>query len=106
MYVWARDINARRWFSGKISRCHRDAPGSIPGRRTLLYLLLLTNILHIDSFISLFYIEPTIYLSKIRRLIHTTTLTLALTIFDDQLHICDNVCNCRSKVDRYTVGRF
>ena len=26
----------RRWFSGKISRCHRDAPGSIPGRRTLL----------------------------------------------------------------------
>ena len=23
----------RRWFSGKISRCQRDAPGSIPGRR-------------------------------------------------------------------------
>ena len=23
----------RRWFSGKISRCHRDAPGLIPGRR-------------------------------------------------------------------------
>ena len=26
----------RRWFSGKISRCHRDAPGSIPGRRIFL----------------------------------------------------------------------
>ncbi|KAE8874904.1 hypothetical protein PF003_g40952 [Phytophthora fragariae] len=25
----------RRWFSGKISRCQRDAPGSIPGRRIL-----------------------------------------------------------------------
>ena len=24
---------ARHWFSGKISRCHRDAPGSIPGWR-------------------------------------------------------------------------
>ena len=23
-----------RWFSGKIRRCHRRAPGSIPGRRT------------------------------------------------------------------------
>lgn len=28
-------FSARRWFSGKISRCQRDAPGSIPGRRTL-----------------------------------------------------------------------
>ena len=25
----------RRWFSVKISRCQRDAPGSIPGRRIL-----------------------------------------------------------------------
>jgi hypothetical protein len=30
------DINMRYWFSGKISRCHRDAPGSIPGWRTFL----------------------------------------------------------------------
>ena len=29
----------RRWFSGKISRCHRDAPGSIPGRRTTFAFL-------------------------------------------------------------------
>ena len=27
----------RRWFSGKISRCHRDAPGSIPGRRIAFF---------------------------------------------------------------------
>lgn len=27
-------IHKRGWFSGKISRCHRLAPGSIPGRRT------------------------------------------------------------------------
>jgi hypothetical protein len=32
--VWC--VAKRRWFSGKISRCHRDAPGSIPGRRILL----------------------------------------------------------------------
>ena len=25
----------RYWFSGKISRCQRDAPGSIPGWRNL-----------------------------------------------------------------------
>ncbi len=77
------------------------------GALFFLYLLLLTHLLHIDSFISLFYIEPTIYLSTIRRTyIHTTTLTLALTIFDDQLHICDDVYNCRSNVGRYTVGRL
>ena len=32
----ALDSCKRRWFSGKISRCQRDAPGSIPGRRILL----------------------------------------------------------------------
>ena len=74
MYEWANRINARRWFSGKISRCHRDAPGSIPGRRTLLFLLFYSHIYYTsDSFISLFYIKPTIYLSKTHRLIHTTT---------------------------------
>ena len=34
-------VAKRRWFSGKISRCHRDAPGSIPGRRILLCFALL-----------------------------------------------------------------
>ena len=28
-------INRRKWFSGKIQRCHRWAPGSIPGLRNL-----------------------------------------------------------------------
>ena len=28
-----------RWFSGKIRRCHRRAPGSIPGRRTQTAIL-------------------------------------------------------------------
>ena len=33
-YVWsAYCTKERHWFSGKISRCHRDAPGSIPGWR-------------------------------------------------------------------------
>ena len=27
--------NKRKWFSGKIQRCHRWAPGSIPGLRSL-----------------------------------------------------------------------
>ena len=42
----------RKWFSGKIQRCHRWAPGSIPGLRIsflcgkmkLLYSLLVTAI--------------------------------------------------------------
>ncbi|TDH73102.1 hypothetical protein CCR75_007064 [Bremia lactucae] len=32
-YKVTRRSRQRRWFSGKISRCQRDAPGSIPGRR-------------------------------------------------------------------------
>ena len=35
----------RRWFSGKISRCQRDAPGSIPGRRIPMQLSLLLVLL-------------------------------------------------------------
>ena len=31
-------MNRRRWFSGKICRCHRQAPGSIPGRRMLSFI--------------------------------------------------------------------
>ncbi|KAE9148117.1 hypothetical protein PF005_g33588 [Phytophthora fragariae] len=33
--LWSARSCKRRWFSGKISRCQRDAPGSIPGRRIL-----------------------------------------------------------------------
>ena len=33
-------FNKRRWFSGRIRRCHRRDPGSIPGRRILLLLFL------------------------------------------------------------------
>ena len=33
------DQNERRWFSGKIHRCHRWAPGSIPGRRKFFFFL-------------------------------------------------------------------
>ncbi|CUM63249.1 uncharacterized protein PRCAT00000820001 [Priceomyces carsonii] len=30
-------LSERKWFSGKIQRCHRWAPGSIPGlRKTFL----------------------------------------------------------------------
>ena len=31
-------INKRRWFSGRIRRCHRRDPGSIPGRRKLFVI--------------------------------------------------------------------
>ncbi len=31
-----KNIQQRRWFSGKIHRCHRWAPGSIPGRRKII----------------------------------------------------------------------
>ena len=34
----------RRWFSGKISRSQRDAPGSIPGRRNTFPLLCVLDI--------------------------------------------------------------
>ena len=39
---------ARYWFSGKISRCHRDAPGSIPGWRIPFASL------EVDFFLSFF----------------------------------------------------
>ena len=32
------DFLLRKWFSGKIQRCHRWAPGSIPGLRILFFL--------------------------------------------------------------------
>ena len=41
----------RKWFSGKIQRCHRWAPGSIPGLRIffliVLFLLVLLEIIYI-----------------------------------------------------------
>ncbi len=57
-----------------------------------------------DSFISLFYIKTTIYLSKTHRLLHTTTFTLAFNIFDpiSSTSVTISAIVGRSKVDRYS----
>ncbi|CUM66513.1 uncharacterized protein PRCAT00004179001 [Priceomyces carsonii] len=31
----------RKWFSGKIQRCHRWAPGSIPGLRIFFHIFIM-----------------------------------------------------------------
>lgn len=51
MQICVRDITKRRWFSGKISRCHRDAPGSIPGRRSHFAFLFRAIIFLFHSFL-------------------------------------------------------
>ena len=38
--------DARRWFSGRMLACHAGGPGSIPGRRTRLFV---TNICELQS---------------------------------------------------------
>jgi hypothetical protein len=41
---YASGVSSKRhWFSGKIQRCHRWAPGSIPGWRTTGKFLLATD---------------------------------------------------------------
>jgi hypothetical protein len=37
LMIYRRKANMRQWFSGKIHRCHRWAPGSIPGWRNFVY---------------------------------------------------------------------
>ncbi len=45
VYIFYKIINfhKHRWFSGKISRCHRGAPGSIPGRCINFYFNIISN---------------------------------------------------------------
>jgi hypothetical protein len=31
LFIWPRVHQEHQWFSGKISACHAEAPGSIPG---------------------------------------------------------------------------
>ena len=31
-------VNKHRWFSGRMLACHAGGPGSIPGRRSVLFL--------------------------------------------------------------------
>jgi hypothetical protein len=50
------------WFSGKMRRCHRRAPGSIPGLRTVLWLKLIdfvnSTMVHVERILCHYFFTP------------------------------------------------
>ena len=47
-------LSLRKWFSGKIQRCHRWAPGSIPGLRIFFYSMHTYIVFNMNIFTQLF----------------------------------------------------
>jgi hypothetical protein len=50
--------NKCRWFSGKIRRCHRRAPGSIPGRRRKAARRSMSHVVQVVRIVGFHPIDP------------------------------------------------
>ena len=92
----------RRWFSGKIQRCHRWAPGSIPGRRKNCHL-------HADTSSNLSAMGHTVFPSPqpehIRHAVQVLNRTSALDKQTDFLnHLAPGLVRFPQEVQPFLAG--